>query len=618
MKKILYIFTILTIYFSLPTTCLTQTDCNCFHEELLLPSLSYTISNSRPGQITKRCTKRMIENAKAKGFTTATLMPTVAYNYKKNEEYDKILKKNKDILEPSITLYPREISNCLNNLWDFGLNIVYQPHLDSLDTLTGEGEKTWRASFNFDPLRNGSNGPYYKNLFEDFFVFLKKNKENIKQKIKQNNRQIDIVISAELEKSTITYPSQWKKLTLSMKKRLAEFELGELIKVGYNPNWRPAHDNWRNYKEFNSFIKELDFIAPSFYGNWTTAATSNSDWKSVSDIIHSSLKRICREDSQNKCRIPEIMEKQLSIGELGTGLYMNYTSAAKPQKIFDVKLGKYIESNYPISSMEKSHWIDKRRMYYKNILEWAKNYQNDKKNRNFTLNIYTLHIHDPVNVFDEKTLDPVNDIVFKSRPIPDPDANIKNMFISYSKTRNLVLKDKNKKSILSKFNQTSSFDNSRNMKPKEKIPVVILTWKELDTIYEWNMMIGVKIYNEKKKQLIWQFIELITVADRWYSSEFPHYNHLHTKIKKPDGETRETIGLGRVKLTIGKGPIRHYIQKGNEIFLPWKKRPIGKIEGNKMYVTEKFGVNDDENKIGIIKYYDKDLISNYTDVLNKN
>ena len=116
-------------------------------------------------------------------------------------------------------------------------------------------------------------------LFKEFEQFLNQKMEDVIR----SNRQVDVIVAAELEKSTTKFPSDWHKFARDMRKRYKRMGIDNKVRIGFNPNWwskfNPTSE--RELLEFRSFVKEMDFIAPSFYGDWSKMTNPCSTWKNV-------------------------------------------------------------------------------------------------------------------------------------------------------------------------------------------------------------------------------------------------------------------------------------------------------------------------------------------------
>ena len=88
--------------------------------------------------------------------------------------------------------------------------------------------------------------------------------------ILDSTRGVDLIPAAELERSTTAFPGEWVDLIWKARAAFAADGLSARIRIGLNLNWFPAYDpDPEQCGDFGQLIHEADYIAPSFYGNWS-------------------------------------------------------------------------------------------------------------------------------------------------------------------------------------------------------------------------------------------------------------------------------------------------------------------------------------------------------------
>jgi hypothetical protein len=332
------------------------------------PSLSFSLASFHPWDLDRKVggCRDQINTALAKGFTSATLVPTIAVEYNPSNRKIKILPQSK-------ALRDGELTRCLEVIWKSGMDIVYQPHLDSTETLSDTKEIHWRAAYDFDP----TNGGYWESMFLEFEDFIK----NKSKEISRGNRQVDVVIAAELEKSTTKYPAQWLKFAQKMRKRFEKMGIpGKKVRIGFNPNWDPKADpSLTECNDYNAFVEEMDFIAVSFYGDWRKLTNLGATWKDVTEKKNKILKSLIRE--KKLCRVDAFKSKPFSVGEFGVGRDF-----------------RHIEFDELPDLSEQCKWQEKRSQIYENLMDWAANDPSIQISPPLALTIWTVGKFDPVNI----------------------------------------------------------------------------------------------------------------------------------------------------------------------------------------------------------------------------
>ena len=343
------------------------------HAEL---SIGFTLVSYRKGDYTNYC-KSELERAKSIGFTTVVICTSFSFDPQTNQ------------LLTGTTVNPGEIEGCLNEAWNEGFNIVYEPHLESPATLAGNGESEWRAHFDAHP-----DATFRKETLTEFNNWLASNAKEILQ----SDRQISLVPAAELERSTASYPAEWIDLIHESRGKFQAMGLESKVRIGLNLNWYPAYDpKDAACSQFSKLIQESDFIAPSFYGDWShTGQGENQVVKRQTQVIKYMERRGAPWWTfrwlmfwDRPCPIDEIAFKPFGVGEISVG-------------------GLFLQSSMDIAiGGDTDAYVAKRRELYRNVLDWAKN-QTAPAGGPLYLNIWTVGEFDPVGIRENNT------------PFPDP------------------------------------------------------------------------------------------------------------------------------------------------------------------------------------------------------
>lgn len=318
------------------------------------PSIAFSLTSFRKGDLDRNCGQDLKRAAEA-GFTTVTLVPAFAYD------------KHDDSIVPNATLNKNELTRCLEKAWNAGFHIVYQPHLDSLETLNGTGENGWRAHFEVEP-----DSVYDDAVFGEFKVWLKRHSHLVRE------GEIDVIIAAELDRAMTKYPEHWLHYLKEFRKFLTSIELDDKVRIGLNPNWYPMYHpkNDDECSDYRELVGQADFIAPSFYGDWSRVERGASQIDDRKNYVLGLL------SNHEYCEVREFSEAEFAIGEFGIGGKLDGAekNIAPPPMFFG-----------------KLEYIRKRRKIYKNVLDWAR--ENETRLRQpLYLNIWTLGRFDPVGI----------------------------------------------------------------------------------------------------------------------------------------------------------------------------------------------------------------------------
>ena len=101
-------------------------------------SMSFTLVSYRKGDFTANCQSEL-QRAKEIGFTSVLIVPSYSFDTKTNQ------------ILTGTTINPGEVTSCLDEAWNQGFNIVFEPHMETPATLAGNGESQWRAGFEMHP-----------------------------------------------------------------------------------------------------------------------------------------------------------------------------------------------------------------------------------------------------------------------------------------------------------------------------------------------------------------------------------------------------------------------------------------------------------------------------------
>jgi hypothetical protein len=334
-------------------------------------SLGFTLVSYRKGDYTNYC-KPELERAKSMGFTTVVICTSFSYDPQTNQ------------LLTGTTVNPGEVEGCLNEAWNQGFNVVYEPHLESPATLAGNGEAEWRAHFDVHP-----DETFRKETLGEFHSWVAAHAKEIAG----SQRQVELVPAAELERSTASYPGEWIDLIHESRRKLLDLGLESKIRIGLNLNWYPAYDpKGPACAEFSELIHESDFIAPSFYGDWShTGQGEDQVIRRQSQVIEYMERRGAPwwtfrwlKFWDQPCPIDEIAFKPFGVGEISVGGVFFQSSMSVP-----------IEGNTDL-------YVAKRRELYRNVLDWAKHQQTPAGGPLY-LNIWTVGEFDPVGIRDGNT-----------------------------------------------------------------------------------------------------------------------------------------------------------------------------------------------------------------------
>ncbi len=360
----------------------------CSHPRNNAPALSFTLAGFRKGELDATCEAQLMR-ARLLGFTTVTVSPAFAFNSFQSK------------LLPGQTLEPGELKRCMEKTWQAGMDIVYKPHLDDTSTLETRGEVTWRANFDMRP-----DAVYEQELFGEFQEWLKSHAGELAK----GERQVDVLVSAELERSIAFYPQDWKALVQKFKNRFKEMGFSKNVRLGFNPNWSPAYyPEHNNIQALKDFIESVDFIAPSFYGDVTSfqGGAKNVERKKQELLSKLSgdefqpyivraklpiLGPIFGALFQSPWTMPQIRDKQFMVGEFGPGFSFTHAECHRcVDRDGERNMNEWAQK-----------YLQKRRKVYQALLDWAKT-QGSADNtpggsQPSFINFWTVAVFDPVGV----------------------------------------------------------------------------------------------------------------------------------------------------------------------------------------------------------------------------
>ncbi|MEW6058227.1 MAG: hypothetical protein AB1540_16615, partial [Bdellovibrionota bacterium] len=242
---------------------------------------------------------------------------------------------------------------------------------------------------------------YESMVFGEFNSWLRSNHRNLAAA----GRQINVIVSAELETSNRKYPSGWIELVRRYRAWLKAEKLSK-VKIGINPNWYPMYEeplrDPEKCSQYNALLKQADFMAVSFYGNW--AGRQFPEVKSVETRKNEVLSRMSRLDEQN-CRVDAVYEVPFVIGEFGVGglfrateAQVEYADLAK-QTHLTLEQRKQLLSDPEIEFESKglNHPIyrERRRNLYKSLISWAKSASAEEP---YFISLWTVGFFDPVGI----------------------------------------------------------------------------------------------------------------------------------------------------------------------------------------------------------------------------
>jgi hypothetical protein len=341
------------------------------------PSLAFTITSFRPGDLDRTCAQR-VDAARRAGFTTATLVPAIMAVEDPTRPGPLPGLSAMRTVGADRTLNPGELERCLEITRAAGMDIVFQPHLEGIPTLTGRGEGVWRAGFDIRP-----NDSFYETVFGEFNRWLREHASELAA----SRTQVDIVPAAELERSTATYPSEWSALVRRMRADIPE-PLRTRARIGMNPNWNPHATNQipteENCDAYREMVRSFDFVAPSLYGNWQPVLDAEDGLTGVRGRWDDVTRRLSREhrdgSSSARCRVPEFRTARMTVGEFGVG---GNTRA--------------IEADVPLSPPT----IPQRREMIRRLLDWgsrAPEAASEAGAPPLPMSFWTLATFDPVGI----------------------------------------------------------------------------------------------------------------------------------------------------------------------------------------------------------------------------
>jgi hypothetical protein len=314
------------------------------------PALSFSIPSFTPGGLDRYCAV-MVAKGVSFGFTAVTITPEIAFD------------RNSNSISTQAVTAPGEITRCLETAREAGLDIIYSPHVEDH---TQNQDFVWRAKLDLHP-----NASYYGAGFGEFMSWL----QSRAPEILSADQTIRVTLEAELEKSTTTYPGEWRNFTKKLKKMLASSGLEGRITLGIQPNWRPdSNPGFWECRDFRDWISSLDWIAPSMYGDWSHTKEGSAQ---PEDRIEEILQRLTR-SHHFLCKVPEFASKPLSFGELGIGTDIQHT-----------------ERWAPVTAQQLPAFTTEREAVYSNLFSWMET-EAPKSGYSRFINLWVLGIYDPV------------------------------------------------------------------------------------------------------------------------------------------------------------------------------------------------------------------------------
>jgi len=331
------------------------------------PKISFTYASYRTGDLS-HCVE-VVEKGLKLGFEAVAIVPS------------RVFVNGKIITES--TQSDEEIKQCLQIIWDHKLDLIYQPHVEPEKIIHPDAPDAWRGTFDFQP-----DDQYYNAMFNPFLEWLSTHRKQVLNA----HRTIRVIVAAELERSTTKYPEKWKALTSKMRKNLDELGLSSLVKIGYNPNWSPHADFKKDENSctvFNQFVSSFDFVAPSFYGDWSRPFDSNHTPRGAEQV--STNREQMLEQLSNyleaKCKVPAINKLPFSIGEFGVGSELDHAERVNWK------------------AMESKDYQTSRRTIFKNFFDWARLQENASGTSSGFINFWTSGLFDPFGIrSDEHTI----------------------------------------------------------------------------------------------------------------------------------------------------------------------------------------------------------------------
>ncbi len=346
-----------------------------------LPQLAFTMASYGPGSLDRQC-ETSLKAALSKGFTAVSLVPARVFD-------------GHTVISQG-TVSPEELTRCLDKIWIYGFNLIYQPHLESDYLIDPKKPVVWRAEFDYPVDLN-----YDREFFDPVFIWLELHKDALKL----GQRQVDFTIASELEKSTTKYPETWSAFVLRLHSRLSTLGLDGLVRIGFNPNWWPMpyfDGTDSNCRNFQNFVTGLDYVGPSLYGDWSRMYKTGSGvarGRVQVDENYAELMGRLTYYPASKCSVPQMRGKPFAIGEIGFGGDVNHAEQAE------------------LAMAKKPEFLLKRRAIYSNLLEWARTQVGAGMSH---INVWTSGVFDPVGVSP-------------GEKVEDPD--IAQMFRDYSSAR---------------------------------------------------------------------------------------------------------------------------------------------------------------------------------------
>jgi hypothetical protein len=327
------------------------------------PEFSFTLSSFESGSMKNVCATA-VQNAVKSGFTSVTVVPARVFD-------------GHEVIADG-TVSRDELTDCLETIWASGLDVVFQPHLESDYIIHPGNPVIWRAYFDYAP-----DAAYENIMFGTFFDWLERHKDDLRG----GGRNVSLVISAELETSTTWYPAQWWSVVRHLRQKFELLGLAGKVPVGFNPNWWPMakFKDAQGCSDFKNFVKSVDFVAPSFYGDWsrmfTTDGRTPRGRAQVDENKSAMIKRLTYY-SDSKCSVPELASKTFLVGEFGVG--------GDPQHAEQTNWDMMQSPDYP----------PKRRAIYANLIDWARAQIATRPAATFqtSINVWTGGPFDPVGI----------------------------------------------------------------------------------------------------------------------------------------------------------------------------------------------------------------------------
>jgi hypothetical protein len=253
----------------------------------------------------------------AAGFTAVAFVPTFVFDSGLNNLEIPPRRVRAPNFTPSFD--PTEVEECLQQAWSRGMGVIYQPHLEGVETISGDGEHEWRADFDFVPTPELT-----QILMNPFFNWVRRSAAEIRQAERQ---YLAVIPAAELETSTAAHPTAWLTALALIRQELARLSLRRTVPIGFNPNWFPRPYSGMNCSDYSRWVASVDFIAPSFYPSWQSQMTNSTGTFGTLISPAANINGVRRLlQTQQYCEVPAYARPMLNIGEFAIGPSLAFPS----------------------------------------------------------------------------------------------------------------------------------------------------------------------------------------------------------------------------------------------------------------------------------------------------